>query len=101
MIIPFDRSTSVFLNPEFSKAGNVLGLTELGLRKKVNLVSAFKSMPSTFQDSFKHDIENSLATQQSYVLTCHYHRGFTLLSDNNSGVLWILLHPLWQRDNKL
>ena len=56
MIIPFDRSSSVFLNPEFSEAGNVLELTALGLRKKVNLVSAFKSMPAMFQDSFKHGI---------------------------------------------
>jgi hypothetical protein len=88
MIIPFDRISSVFLNPKFNKAENILKLTALGLRKKVNFVSAFKSMPTTFQDSFKHDMKNSLSSQQSYVLTRHYHQRFTQLSDNISGFLW-------------
>lgn len=88
-----------FLNPEFSKARNVLELTALRLRKKANLFSAFKSMPTTFQDSFKRDVENGLATQQSYVLTRHYHRRFTQLSDNNLAFYGVLLHPLQQRNN--
>ena len=94
MIIQFDRSSSVFLNPEFSQAGNVLELTALGLRKRINLVSAFKSMPATFQDSFKHDIENSLATQQSYVLTRHYHRGFNCYRKIILAFYGVLLYPL-------
>jgi hypothetical protein len=72
MIIPFGRRNSVFLNPGFSEAENVLELRALAFRKKINLVSAFKSMPKTSQNSYKHDTEHRLAAQQSYLMTRHY-----------------------------